>query len=142
MDFPDFLKQRESASNAYIRGDAGPLAEMLTRSDPASFMPPSGAVVSGASDARDAQVEGAKAFGPRSTGRFVILGSGDSGDLAYWTGLQVASADLDGSQQPQQMVLRVTEIFRREDGAWRLVHRHADQTDQVPADASGPPSSQ
>jgi ketosteroid isomerase-like protein len=25
------------------------------------------------------------------------------------------------------MKLRVTEVFRKEDGEWRLAHRHADQ---------------
>lgn len=28
--------------------------------------------------------------------------------------------------QPAEMTLRVTEVFRLEDGAFKLVHRHAD----------------
>lgn len=30
-------------------------------------------------------------------------------------------------QQPAQLRYRVTMLYRKEDGAWRIVHRHADQ---------------
>ena len=33
----------------------------------------------------------------------------------------------DGGQPERVIELRVTQTFRREDGEWRLVHRHADQ---------------
>jgi len=28
--------------------------------------------------------------------------------------------------KPTPMALRVTHVYRKEDGAWKLVHRHAD----------------
>jgi ketosteroid isomerase-like protein len=124
--FADFLRRREEASNAYIAGDATALAAMLTTTDPATFLPPNGAVVEGAAEVAEAQVGGAAAFGPGSTGHFEVLGSGASGDLAWWTGRQVARMDVRGREEPVDMVLRTTEVFRREDGAWKLVHRHAD----------------
>jgi ketosteroid isomerase-like protein len=123
--FDEFMHERETASNAYIRGEAAPLATMLTHHDPATFMPPSGAVVQGASAASQAQVDGA-AFGANSSGHFEVLNSGSSGDLAFWTGRQVATVDVKGQDGPVEMVLRTTEVYRREDGQWKLVHRHAD----------------
>ena len=124
--FEDFMRRREAASNDYIAGDPEGLRELLTRTEPATFMPPNGAVVAGAGPVAEAQTAGAAAFGPGSTGRFEVLGSGSSGDLAYWTGRQVATMDVRGQDAPVEMVLRTTEVFRREDGVWRLVHRHAD----------------
>jgi ketosteroid isomerase-like protein len=124
--FEDFLRRREAASNDYIAGDPAALQMMLTHLDPATFMPPSGAIVEGAASAAQAQVGGAAAFGPRSTGHFEVMNSGSSGDLAFWTGRQVASMDIRGQDHPVEMVLRTTEIFRREGGEWKLVHRHAD----------------
>jgi len=124
--FEDFMRRREEASNAYIAGDAGPLQTMLTAADPATFLPPSGVFVEGAGPVAEAQVGGAAAFGSGSTGHFEVLGSGASGDLAYWTGRQVARMDIKGRDEPVAIVLRTTEVFRREDGEWKLVHRHAD----------------
>jgi ketosteroid isomerase-like protein len=48
-----------------------------------------------------------------------------SGDLAYTVGFERGEVAVDdGSTRP--MTLRVTHIYRRIDGDWRLVHRHAD----------------
>jgi ketosteroid isomerase-like protein len=124
--FEEFLRRRERASNDYIRGNAGALVGMLTTQDPATFMPPSGAVVQHAGSVREAHVEGADAFGPGSSGHFEVLNSGSSGALGYWTGRQIATMDVKGRGKPIPTVLRTTEVFRLEDGEWRLIHRHAD----------------
>lgn len=47
-----------------------------------------------------------------------------SGDLAYTVAYEHTSTSID--QVPQSYSLRVTQVYRREDGEWKLVHRHAD----------------
>jgi ketosteroid isomerase-like protein len=48
-----------------------------------------------------------------------------SGDLAYTVGFERGEVAVDaGPTRP--MTIRVTHIYRRIDGAWRLIHRHAD----------------
>ncbi len=48
-----------------------------------------------------------------------------SGDLAYTAHREITSATVNG--QPRDYVLRVTQIYRREDGEWKVVHRHGDE---------------
>lgn len=48
-----------------------------------------------------------------------------SGDLAYTVGFERGDASVDGGPSAP-MTIRVTHIYRRIDGDWRLVHRHAD----------------
>ena len=48
-----------------------------------------------------------------------------SGDLAYTVGFERGDVSVDGGE-PRPMTIRVTHIYRRIDGTWRLVHRHAD----------------
>lgn len=46
------------------------------------------------------------------------------GDVAYTAGLEHSSVSVDG--QPRTYTLRVTQVYRREDGTWRVAHRHGD----------------
>lgn len=48
------------------------------------------------------------------------------GDMAMTTAIERAEVLLAGQAEAAPMALRVTHVFRREDGAWKLVLRHAD----------------
>jgi ketosteroid isomerase-like protein len=48
-----------------------------------------------------------------------------SGNLAYTVGFERGEVVVDGGL-PRPMTLRVTHVYRRTGGTWRLVHRHAD----------------
>lgn len=55
----------------------------------------------------------------------MLLPADVSGDLAYIVGLEhVANSVVDVPVEPY--TLRVTHIFRREEGEWKIAHRHAD----------------
>ncbi|MFP5345861.1 MAG: YybH family protein [Actinomycetes bacterium] len=47
-----------------------------------------------------------------------------AGDMAYTAGLEHVSTSVDG--QATSYTLRATQVYRREDGEWRVVHRHGD----------------
>ena len=48
-----------------------------------------------------------------------------SGDLAVLVAIERQHGEAGGLPD-QDLSLRVTLVFRREDAGWRLVHRHAD----------------
>ena len=47
-------------------------------------------------------------------------------ELAYTVEVESYRARVGGSEEIVPVAVRVTTIFRREEGVWRLVHRHAD----------------
>lgn len=122
--FLEFLKVRESAGLAFCRGRSDPVLALSTANEPASFFGPYGQIVLGAEKVRKSYANSEGAFGPRSESRIEIVHASESGEIAYWSGFQRATVDMDGRLIPLE--LRVTELFRREDNAWKLVHRHAD----------------
>jgi hypothetical protein len=70
-----------------------------------------------------------------------IVAAEARGDLAYTVALEHTTASINGAE-PAPYVLRVTTIFRREGGEWKVVHRHgdaaADSGAVVGRSASGP----
>lgn len=124
--FQDFLRTRERISNDYINGHPEPLDGIATQQDPATFFPPGGTTVQGAAEVSSSQHQGALGFRAGSTGQFEVMQSASSGTLAFWTGVQHAEVMMEGKDERVSMQLRTTEVFRLEDGDWKLIHRHAD----------------
>ena len=50
-----------------------------------------------------------------------------SGGLFYTTDVETFRVRVAGKSEPVEWRNRVTHIFRREDGVWRLLHRHGNR---------------
>jgi ketosteroid isomerase-like protein len=125
-DFDRFLEDRKDAAKAYVQGDFAPVDHLADSGFVATFFGPDGKIVRGGGAVRKSFKEGAAQFLPESTSELEILDSGADGDLGFWTGIQHATVRIKGKDAPLPYELRITEIFRREHGSWKLVHRHAD----------------
>jgi ketosteroid isomerase-like protein len=124
--FDTFFVQRTQAAQAYVTGDGAPLDALVPHEGDATFFSPLGDTVSGADSVARRYLGDAEAFQEGGTTRFEVLQKGQSGDLAFWTGYQTATVRIGAVPDRQDMRMRVTEIYRRVDGVWRLIHRHAD----------------
>jgi len=60
---------------------------------------------------------------------------GTSGDLGTTVELEHLTRTVDGAVEA--MDLRVTSIYRREDGSWRVIHRHGDHEIELSIDPDG-----
>jgi ketosteroid isomerase-like protein len=125
-DFEQFMKQRSEIAFAYINGDASPLSEIITHHSPATFFAPPGGYRQGAEAVWSQYERDATIFESGGEGQLEILHMAASDGLAYWVGFQRATARLGGRPETVPFNLRVTELFRREDNNWKLIHRHAD----------------
>lgn len=125
-DFEQFMRQRDAAARAYVRGEAAPLGRIVSHASPTTFFGPNGGHKQGADDVWSTYEHDATSFQPGGESRFEILHMAASDGLAYWVGFQRATARFERSSEAIPINLRVTELFRREGDSWKLIHRHAD----------------
>ena len=125
-DFEQFLRQRQAAAGEYVSGNPEPLGRLVAQQLPATFFSPRGDVTTGTREVWERYERDASSFSSGSQNAFEALDSAAAGDIAYWVGFQRSQANMRGEDRPVWFDLRVTEIYRREDGQWKLVHRHAD----------------
>ncbi len=55
---------------------------------------------------------------------FELVAADVVGDMAYTAGYEHTEASVNG--KPRKYTLRVTQVYRREEGEWRVAHRHGD----------------
>ncbi len=124
--FKDFWSTREQAAKAYVRGDGGKLDAIVPHEGNASFHSPRGDTVVGAHDVAARYQADARTFHSKGATRLEVIQEAGDQELGFWTGFQKATVQIADAPQPAEMSIRVTEIFRKIDGEWRLIHRHAD----------------
>jgi ketosteroid isomerase-like protein len=118
------LPRQLAAEHALCRGDARPRSGTWTHRDPVTLF---GALVPlrrGWDEVSATFDWLAGRFSDLRDYDFDLVAAGASGDLAYTVGFEHKTVVADG--ETTTYTLRVTHIYRREDGEWRIVHRHGD----------------
>ena len=57
---------------------------------------------------------------------FDLISKYETPELAYLVEVERYQAKVGGREEPAPVALRVTTVFRPEDGTWKVIHRHAD----------------
>jgi ketosteroid isomerase-like protein len=119
----EVVPQQTEADRALHQGDPEPRLALWSRMDPVTVY---GAKLSGTGWGEVSAMfrDVASWFSNSTEFGFEVIAAGASGDLAYTVGYERDRVAVDGVAR--DYTLRVTHVYRREDGRWRLVHRHAD----------------
>jgi ketosteroid isomerase-like protein len=132
----DFLSQMLPryirAADAMHNGDPAPFAEVWARRDPVTLLGAAMTAPVGWENVTAAQRSVASRFSNGTPLDFELIAADVNGDLAYTVGYERSSVSVHGAPA-RRAFLRATQIYRRENGDWKLVHRHAD-----PAPAGSP----
>jgi ketosteroid isomerase-like protein len=112
------------AEIALHNGDASSRMAMWSRNDPVTLF---GAAFTGRGWAEVSPIfeRLGSSFSTCTSYENEVIAAGASGELAYIVAFEHTTASVAGAP-PQPYMLRVTTVFRREDGEWKVVHRHGD----------------
>jgi ketosteroid isomerase-like protein len=130
-DRDDFLAWVKSelyeAELALHNGDAASRRVIWSRKEPVSIL---GAMRNtyGLQEVDDAFTALEQIFSDCTSYDFELRAYDVVGDMAYTAGLEHISTSMNG--EPRTFTLRATQIYRREDGQWKVAHRHADTVSQ------------
>ncbi len=125
-DFDEVLEQWHLASNEFLKGNPGLVKKLWSRREDVSLANPFGPPAHGWEQVA-ATIE--RASSQVRDGEFVgfeLIEKNVTPELAYIVEIERAKAKVGGREDITPFALRVTMIFRPEEGTWKIVHRHAD----------------
>jgi ketosteroid isomerase-like protein len=127
---PRFVRAADEMHN----GDSTAFGMLWSSRDPVTLLGAAGLVIKGWKNVADAQRSVASRFSNGTPVNFELISADVNGDFAYTVGYESSSVSVAGGPvQPAH--LRATQIYRRENGDWKLVHRHAEPAGSPATDA-------
>jgi ketosteroid isomerase-like protein len=122
----EMVPRMTEAEEAFVTdGDAGPRMELWSRRDPVTLFGAKGMCEQGWPALSKTFPWAASRFSEVTDFRFDADVVEVVGDMAYTLGFERFSGSIAG-RPVEPVLVRVTHIYRREDGEWKVVHRHAD----------------
>jgi ketosteroid isomerase-like protein len=118
-------RQAEAEESFVTRADPGPRMKLWSRRDPVTLFGAIGMSEAGWDKLGEIFPWVAARFSNVSDFRFEVEVVQVSGDMAYTLGFERFNGSIAG-RPVEPVTVRVTHIYRREDGEWKIVHRHAD----------------
>ncbi|MGZ4846751.1 MAG: YybH family protein [Halobacteriota archaeon] len=132
MDFDQMVEEYHKALAEFTKANPEPVKALWSQRDDASLASGMGGFTHGAKQVTKNLDFAADQF---HEGRisFKTLSKYAADDFAYLVEIERYEAKLFGSDEMDVSTIRVTTIFRRENGVWKAVHRHGDSLPAVRA---------
>ncbi len=125
-DFDVVVEQFHRAVGELVKGNPEPVKELCSHREDATLANPLGPTVRGWEQVAATIADAASLLREGEMVGVEIVAKYVTPELGYIVAVERAKAKVGGREDIAPIVLRVTMIFRPEDGVWKLVHRHAD----------------
>jgi ketosteroid isomerase-like protein len=125
-DLDDVIEQSHTALGQIVRGDASGYKALYSRRADITLGNPFGGFGRGWDQVVEQLERAASYYTDGKTTDFEMVMNAVTPEFAYTVEIERFEAKVVGRAELAPVALRVTCVYRREDGAWKLVHRHAD----------------
>ena len=135
QDFQQAVNSVKSASQDFCNGDAESFKALWSHADNVTIMGGWGSFEHSWAQVGP-RLDWAAARFIEGKGEFETIAEGADESVGYTIWIERYEARVQGSDTILPVALRVTHIYRREAGAWKIIHRHADPImDKLPVAA-------
>jgi ketosteroid isomerase-like protein len=125
-DLDQVVEQHHLALGEFMKGNYEPVKQLFSEREDVTLGNPFGPFARGLAQVVETMKRAASYYREGEASGFDAISKCVSPDLAYIVEVERLKSKVGGREDVSHLDLRVTSIFRREDGRWRLVHRHAD----------------
>ena len=125
-DLDEVIEQSHLALGEIVKGNPEPLKMRYSHFEDVTLANPFGPPVRGWEQAATTIERAASNYRDGEIVGFENVAKYVTPELAYIVEVERYKAKVGGGEELAPIALRVTSIFRREDGLWKIVHRHAD----------------
>jgi len=136
FDFDEVVEQCHLALGEFVKGNPEPYKMVYSHQEDVTLANPFGPVARGWKQVAETMERAASHYRDGEVIGFENVAKYVTADLAYIVEVERIKAKVGGRQDVAPIALRVTTIFRPEDGTWKVVHRHADPITTVQAPES------
>ena len=126
-DFDRVVERYHQAMSSFRTGDPKPIQRLFSDREDVSLANPFGGIARGPMQVAETQRRNATNYQEGDADGFETISKHVTPDLAYLVEVERGRAKVAGGEDLVSLALRATTIFRREDGTWKVLHRHADQ---------------
>ncbi len=125
-DVDELIEQFNLAQGEFVKGNPEPMNNLFSHREDVSLNNPFTPPAHGWEQVAQTMERAASNLREGEITSFETLAKYVTPELAYIVWIERNEGKLGGSEDIVRYPLRVTTIFRPEDGTWKIVHRHAD----------------
>ena len=126
FDFDEAVEHYHRALGELVEGNPEPNKMVFSHREDVTLANPLGPPVRGWEQVAATMERNASQLREGEKVGYDIVAKYVTPELAYLVWIERVKAKVGGREEITPFALRVTTIFRPEDGTWKVVHRHAD----------------